>query len=89
MTEGKVLVRHHHSSRTGTDAFLVAAVDPQIAVMQVETNNSFGHPHQYVLEALAGREVLRDDLHGQIHVQSDRRRISHECEKGIGRRTAG
>jgi competence protein ComEC len=66
-----VLKAGHHGSSGSTSAPFVRAVNPQLAVIQVGADNDYGHPHAEVLENLAGRTVLRNDLHGRIHVYSD------------------
>jgi competence protein ComEC len=58
----------------------VAAVEPQVAVIQVGEND-YGHPTAEVLANLAGRWVLRNDLHGTVHVMSDGRQMWVEREK--------
>lgn len=65
----------HHGSNGSTSAPFVAAVSPQVAVIQVGRENSFGHPHPEVLKRLAGIQVLRTDQDGRIEVVSDGRRL--------------
>jgi competence protein ComEC len=62
-----VLKVGHHGSSSSTSRSLVAAVNPQWAVIQVGAENSYGHPAQEVLEVLAGRMILRNDEDGRIH----------------------
>jgi competence protein ComEC len=71
----------HHGSNSSTGDALVASVSPQVAVIQVGEGNSYGHPTQEVLDNLAGRLVLRNDLHGRVHLWSDGRQIWVETEK--------
>lgn len=66
-----VLKVGHHGSKGGTSHAFIQAVDPLVAVIQCGLNNSYGHPHQEVLDRLAGRLVLRNDLQGRIHIYSD------------------
>ncbi len=66
-----VLKIGHHGSNSATSAAFVTAVSPQVAIISVGADNSFGHPHPAVLERLAGIEVLRTDLDGRIEVVSD------------------
>ncbi len=51
------------------------AVNPQLAVLQVGAENEYGHPHAEVRENLAGRIVLRNDVHGRVHIYSDGQQI--------------
>ena len=70
----------HHGSRNSTGADFVRAVQPEIAVIQVGENR-YGHPTEDVLDTLAGRLVLRNDLHGRIHVGSDGAQMWIETER--------
>ena len=70
-----VLKVGHHGSAHSTGRDLVAAVAPQAAVIQVGADNDYGHPTGEVLENLAGRLVLRNDLDGTVHVVSDGRQM--------------
>ena len=63
----------HHGSKTSSDSDFIAQVSPEIAVISVGKNNTYGHPHQEVLETLAkyGINILRTDLNGDIKIISD------------------
>ena len=61
----------HHGSKSSTDQEFLAAVAPQIAVIQVGAKNRYGHPTQEVLERLKGIKVLRNDLDGDIEFVCD------------------
>jgi competence protein ComEC len=67
-----VLKVPHHGSRLSTSEFLLEAVRPQVAVIQVGRNN-YGHPHRETLSRLeqAGALVLRTDRMGTIRLWSD------------------
>jgi competence protein ComEC len=67
-----LLVPHHGSSTSSTEAFL-AAVQPQTAVVQAGYRNRFGHPHPAVLARLAaaGITVVRTDHCGAWCWQDD------------------
>jgi competence protein ComEC len=69
----QVLKVVHHGSRTGTDARVLDAINPQLAIIQAGYKNQYGHPHREVLDVLAakGVKVLRNDLNGEIEVDSD------------------
>jgi competence protein ComEC len=63
-----VLIVPHHGSRTSsTDAFL-RAVAPSLAVFTVGYRNRFGHPAEDVLERYVqqGSRILRSDAHGAV-----------------------
>lgn len=78
-----VLKVGHHGSNTSTSPAFVSATSPDIAVISVGANNTYGHPTQNVLETLAAQnvEVLRTDELGTIQLVSDGRNIS---EKRLG-----
>lgn len=61
----------HHGSSTSTTPALLAAVDPQVAVISVGDGNPYGHPHTAVLERLtqAGVQLWRTDQDGTVEVQ--------------------
>lgn len=67
----------HHGSRNGLTENLLKAVDPKIAVISLGKNNSYGHPHQEVLDMLSnqGAKILRTDLMGDIEVVTDGEKI--------------
>lgn len=76
-----VLAVGHHGSSTSTGEAFVQAVNPTVAVIQSGADNRYGHPHQEVLEVLSGRIVLRNDVHGRVHVWSDGRLLWLETER--------
>lgn len=57
-----VLKVSHHGSIDGTSAALINILKPELAVIHVGNDNSFGHPSQKVLNILQGVKVLRTDL---------------------------
>lgn len=68
-----VLKVAHHGSDTGTSSALLAALTPKIAVISYGLDNSYGHPTQAVLDALAasGATVYGTGAQGTITVTSD------------------
>lgn len=76
-----VLKAGHHGSSGSTSAPFVRAVNPQLTVIQVGADNEYGHPRPEVLDNLAGRTVLRNDLHGRVHIYSDGQQLWLETEK--------
>jgi len=66
-----VLKVGHHGSKTATGPEFVAAVQPQLAVIQVGANNRYGHPTAETLANLAATTVLRTDLDGRVEVTTD------------------
>ena len=63
-----VLVVGHHGSRHSTCVELLEATQPEIAIISVGENNSYGHPAVETLDRLEqfGCKVYRTDLHGTI-----------------------
>ena len=61
----------HHGSTTSTGPQLVKQIKPEYALISVGKNNSYGHPHQEVLERLcnSGVKILRTDENGAILVK--------------------
>ena len=62
-------VTHHGSNTSSTPQFL-NSFKPEIAVIQVGADNSYGHPTPQTLERLqkTGAEVFRNDEHGDVVV---------------------
>jgi len=65
-----VLIVPHHGSRTSSTPAFVAAVDPQIAIVDAGYRNRFNHPRADVVERYTRRgiQVVRTDLDGAITV---------------------
>ena len=62
----------HHGSNTSSSLLFLQAVQPDIAVISVGANNSYGHPHPDVLERLTqlGTTVYLTSRHGSIVFES-------------------
>ncbi len=63
----------HHGSRHSSDASFLVAVDPDVALISVGAENSYGHPGQEALDRLstAGATVYRTDQLGDIVLRAD------------------
>jgi len=68
-----VLKVSHHGSKTSSAPEFIDKVSPEIAVIQVGKDNSYGHPHKETLDTLEkyGIIVLRSDVDGDIKIFSD------------------
>ncbi len=68
-----VLKVAHHGSNTSSSAEFLYQTLPEIAVISVGKDNSYGHPHHEVLERLndVQSEVYRTDLDGTILIISN------------------
>jgi competence protein ComEC len=64
-------VAHHGSDDAGLEAFL-ARSDPELAVISVGADNSYGHPTPATLATLAdaGVPVLRTDEEGTVEINA-------------------
>ena len=72
-----VLKIGHHGSRTSTTADLLSAVHPAFGLISVGFDNTYGHPHPLVLDALQRQHVAiyRTDQDGLLRIASDGHRI--------------
>ncbi len=74
-----VLKIAHHGSATSTSERFLTAVDPEVAVICVGANNTFGHPSSEVLERLIDQlgedDVYRTDQDGTIEFITDGERV--------------
>ena len=70
--DSDVLKVGHHGSKTSSSEDFLAVVSPIISVISSGKNNSYGHPHQEVLDTLGryGR-ILRTDLNSDIKIISN------------------
>jgi len=73
-----VLKVAHHGSKHASSAAFLRAVHPSVAVVSCGRANDYGHPHAATLGrlALAGTELHRTDLEGDITVDSEGGRLS-------------
>ena len=80
IVESDVLKVGHHGSKTSTSKELLETVSPEIAVISVGKDNTYGHPHEETLEVLAeyGIKVLRTDQTGDIKIVSDGKNLKYE-----------
>ena len=71
--ESDVLKVGHHGSRTSTSDLFLTEVSPSYAVISVGKDNSYGHPHLEVTDALfnAGVETFNTAEHGHVIFWSD------------------
>ena len=78
-----VLKIGHHGSRTSTTADLLSAVHPAFGLISVGFDNTYGHPHPLVLDALQRQHVAiyRTDQDGLLRIASDGHRIRVETSQ--------
>lgn len=85
-----VLKAAHHGSETGTDAAVMAETTPAYVVMSYVGGNSYGHPDQSTLDAVAaaGAVACSTAANGNVTVTLDGEKVSIKTEKD-GHATAG
>ncbi len=68
-----VLKVGHHGSLTSTSVSMLDAIRPEVAIISVGEDNSYGHPHPVVLSRLRAANIrtYRTDLDGDIFLVSD------------------
>lgn len=69
----EVLKVGHHGSTSSTSAGFLSRIDPEIAIISVGADNTYGHPAPETVSRLqaAGLKVYRTDLNGNIIVSTD------------------
>ena len=79
-----VLKVAHHGSATSSSPEFLAAVQPQVAIISAGLGNRFNHPREDVLRRLrmAGAQVFRTDLAGDVAVRTDGHEITVTLERG-------
>lgn len=78
-----VLKAAHHGSETGTDAAVMAETTPAYVVMSYAEGNSYGHPDQSTLDAVAaaGAVACSTAANGNVTVTLDGEQVSVETER--------
>ncbi|MGE4213927.1 MAG: MBL fold metallo-hydrolase [Anaerotignaceae bacterium] len=74
-----VLKVAHHGSNTSSTTDFLAEVNPELAIIQVGTDNDYGLPNEDALKRFSNVEVLRTDFHGDIVVKCDGEKITTFC----------
>jgi competence protein ComEC len=67
-----VLKVGHHGSLTSTSWEFLQATEPEMALISMGRNNTYGHPHPVIIERLIqiGAIILRTDLHRDVLLTS-------------------
>jgi competence protein ComEC len=79
--DSTVLKIAHHGSDTSTCPEFLAEVDPQVAVISVGADNTFGHPSPDVLERLSTCRLYRTDQCGTIELITDGHKLWVKTEQ--------
>ena len=65
----------HHGSQTSSTTSFVDEIDPEIVIISVEQNNSFGRPNEDVSGRLINEtesdNLYRSDLNGSVEFVTD------------------
>lgn len=86
--QSTVLKTAHHGSKSSSSAEFLRAVQPRFAVISAGLYNSFGHPHEEVLQRLEAlpAEILRTDESGAVVFATDGRKMTVKTHLGIERK---
>ncbi len=76
-----VLKVAHHGSDTSSCAEFLAEVKPQVAVISVGANNTFGHPSPEVVDRLSSAHLYRTDRQGTVELITDGNRLWVKTER--------
>lgn len=74
-----VLKAGHHGSKSSTTAQLLAATTPKVVAISVGAKNTYGHPHENVLERLESYRVFRTDEHGSVQFTYQQKKWLLSC----------
>lgn len=79
----EVLKIGHHGSSSSTCASFLSQTTPAVAIIEVGTGNTYGHPANQTLDRLsaAGAQVYRTDLNGTITITTDGTTWAVVCER--------
>jgi len=82
--QADVLQLGHHGSDTSTTSAFLAEVSPTKAVISAGENNSYGHPHESVIERVLEADVTLYNTiqHGTIIMRTDGQEIEVYTENG-------
>jgi beta-lactamase superfamily II metal-dependent hydrolase len=82
----QILKVTHHGSNSGTTAQFLNKVNPEIAVIEVGSDNSYGHPASITIDNLLskGVKIYRTDENGNIVIGSDGSTYTISNDKKIG-----
>ena len=75
--QAEILKAGHHGSRSSTSERFLDAVLPEIALISVDDENQYGHPHAEVVDALEVNQtrIYNTANHGTVEFRTDGRRL--------------
>ena len=76
--KSNILKVAHHGSKTSSTKEFLQLVKPEISLIGVGENNTFGHPSNNTLENLKsiGSDIFRTDCNGEISIYTDGKKYS-------------
>jgi competence protein ComEC len=82
--DSDVLKVSHHASRYASSSEFLDAVDPSFAIVSVGIDNSYGHPHDEVLERFDERKITTflTSIDGTIVIETDGTDITIFTDRG-------
>lgn len=74
----------HHGANTSSTYLFLRTVAPSIGVICVGEGNTYGHPTEDTLSRYRDADVTlyRTDMNGDVHIQSDGKKLTVSVEKG-------
>lgn len=71
--QAQVLQLGHHGSNTSSDPEFIRTVNPEVAIYSAGLDNSYGHPHDEVINLLKTEniKVYGTDMDGSVVIQTD------------------
>ncbi|MDQ5876239.1 MAG: hypothetical protein M3288_05290, partial [Thermoproteota archaeon] len=69
VVDADVLKAGHHGSRTSSSSPFLNAVTPEVVIISLGEGNTYGHPHQEVLDRISAalaEHLFRTDVDGTI-----------------------
>lgn len=71
--QSEILKAGHHGSRTSSSSLFFEFVQPEYVIISAGENNSYGHPHQEVVELIerSGAQMLETSQEGTIVFETD------------------
>ena len=75
--DSTVLKVGHHGSETSSSVEFLNAVTPEIAVISCGKDNSYGHPHDIILDRLKNVTTYRTDRLGSVVLITDGAVVSY------------
>jgi competence protein ComEC len=76
--ESEVLKVGHHGSLTSSSEIFLGFVDPKFSIISAGEGNSYGHPHQEIVQRLGNfnTEIIETSKRGSITFTSDGKTVS-------------